>query len=114
MKLLLVTSLKEYQKTIVDIMDRAGIGVFSLSETVGFKDHLKQVALDNWFSSGGAQADSIFLFTFTDAPKADTALELINAHNGETKSDFPIRAFIVPVEKSSYDHQVVNQQQKQQ
>ena len=112
MKLLLVTSLKEYQKAIADIMDRADIGVFSLSETVGFKGHFKKISLDSWFSSGGEQADSIFLFSFTDESNAEHALQLVNAYNHENKTDFPIRAFIVPVEKSTYAYQSPGQIKK--
>ncbi len=102
MKLLLVTSLKEYQKTITNIMDRAGIEVFSVTETIGFRDHRTPVLLDNWFSSGSEQADSIFLFSFTEESKTDHALQLIVQHNNENQTGFPIRAFILPVEKSTY------------
>jgi hypothetical protein len=102
MKLLLVTSLKEYQKTTASIMDEAGIEVFSVSETIGFKDHKKPNLLDNWFSSGGEQFDSIFLFSFTEERKAERAMELIKKYNEEHKTGFPIRAFIVPVDQASY------------
>ena len=102
MKLLFVTSLKEYQKTVADILNKSGIAVFSVTETIGFKDHHKTITLDNWFSSGTAQFDSIFVFSFTEEARSDKAMELIKQYNSENKTDFPIRAFIVPVEKSSY------------
>jgi hypothetical protein len=102
MKLLVVTSLKEYQKKVAHILDLAGIAVFSVSETIGFKDHQTSNLLDNWFSSGNEQFDSIFLFSFTEEVKADHALELIKKYNVENNTGFPVRAFIVPVEKSSY------------
>jgi hypothetical protein len=101
MKLLLVTSLKEYQKTVADIVDSAGIKVFSVSETIGYKEHQVPNLLDNWFSSGSDQFDSIFLFSLTEKEKAEQAMELINEHNAENETGFPIRAFIIPVEKSS-------------
>ena len=102
MKLLFVTSLKEYQKTVARIVEQAGIAVFSVSETIGFKDHHTANLLDNWFSSGGDQYDSIFLFSFTEEAKAEHALKLIQDHNAENETGFPIRAFIIPVDKSSY------------
>lgn len=102
MKLLVVTSLKEYQKKVAHILDQAGIEVFSVSETIGFKDRHTSNLLDNWFSSGNDQFDSIFLFSFTEEVKADHALELIKKYNVENNTGFPVRAFIVPVEKSSY------------
>jgi hypothetical protein len=101
MKLLVVTSLKEHQKSVAKIMDLAGITVFSVTETIGFKDHHTPNLLDNWFSSGGEQFDSIFLFSFTDCTRADQALSLIGKYNAENNTGFPIRAFVMPVEKSS-------------
>lgn len=101
MKLLVVTSLKEYQKNVVKIMDLAGITVFSVTETIGFKDQHTPALLDNWFSSGSEQFDSIFLFSFTEAAKADQVLSLIESYNAQSKMVFPIRAFVMAVEKSS-------------
>jgi hypothetical protein len=102
MKLLVVTSLKEYRKKVSDILDEAGIDVFSVSETIGFKDHQRPNLLDNWFSSGSDQFDSIFLFSFTESGKAEIAIELIKKYNTENETGFPLRAFIIPVEQSSY------------
>lgn len=102
MKLLIVTSLKEYQKEIASIFEKAGIKVFSVSETKGFKEDHNVNLLDSWFSSGKEHFDSIFLFSFTHDSNAEQALELVKAYNDVNKTNFPIRAFIVPVEKSSY------------
>jgi hypothetical protein len=79
MKLLVITSLKEYRKKVADIMEEAEISIFSVSETIGFKDHKTSNLLDAWFSSGNEQFDSIFLFSFIEQRKAEQALELIKA-----------------------------------
>ena len=102
MKLLFITSLKEYQKDVAGILDQADVSIFSVSNTIGFKDHHKTNLLDNWFSSGDEQFDSIFLFSFTDETRANKTLSLIQEYNQTNKNDFPIRVFILPVEKSSY------------
>jgi hypothetical protein len=101
MKLLVVTSLKEYQKSLAEIMEQVGIAAFSVTETIGFKDYHEPNLLDNWFSSGGEQFDSIFLFSFIDSTQADRALLLIKTYNTENNNGFPIRAFVMPVETSS-------------
>ena len=102
MKLLVVTSLKEYQKKVALILDQAGIAVFSVSQTIGFKDHQTPNLLDNWFSSGSEEFDSIFLFSFTEDAKAEHALKLVNQYNLENETGFPIHAFLLPVDKSSH------------
>jgi len=101
MKLLVVTSLKEYQKKVAQLLAQAKITVFSATETVGVKDQQESNLLDNWFSSGSEQFDSVFQFSFTDTAKADQALALIKKYNAENETGFPIRAFILPVEKSA-------------
>jgi len=58
--------------------------------------------LNNWFASGDAQTSALFFFSFTDDDKAQHALQEVKKFNNETPSAFPIRAFIVPVETSSY------------
>ena len=102
MKLLIVTSLKEYQQTVADIFEEAQIKVFSVTNTIGHKDDHKMNLMDNWFASGEEHFDSIFLFSFTEDNNAVTALGLIKKYNENMESEFPIRAFILPVEQSSY------------
>ena len=102
MKLLIVTCLKEYQKEVAKIFEQAGIMVFSVSETMGFKENHSINLLDSWFSSGKEHFDSIFLFSFTAEASAEKAMALIKVYNNENKTNFPIRAFLVPVEKASY------------
>lgn len=101
MKLLIVTSLREYQKTVSKIFEQAHIMVFSATETVGFKEKGSTSLMESWTASSSDQFDSIFLFSFTEDKKANYAMELINEYNTSEECKFPIRAFIVPVEKSS-------------
>ena len=102
MKLLIVTSLKEYRKSVSKIFEQANISVFSATETIGFKGKKTTSLLDSWLTSSADQFDSIFLFSFTEETNANHALELIKEYNASEECIFPIRAFIVPVEKSSY------------
>lgn len=102
MKLLIVTCLKEYQQSVAAIFEEADINVFSVTDTIGHKDGHKQNLLDNWFASGEEKFDSIFLFSLTQDGNAVNALELIKKYNETAASEFPVRAFILPVEQSSY------------
>ena len=102
MKLLVITSLKEYQKTVSDILYKSGINVFSVTETIGFKDHQQVNLLDNWFSRGGDQFDSIFIFSFTSEDKAHSVVEQVKGYNENNDTGFPIRAFVLTVDQSSY------------
>ncbi|HTI92293.1 MAG TPA: hypothetical protein VL727_16980 [Puia sp.] len=101
MKLLVITSLKEYLPAISALLKQAQIAVFSVSKTTGIKTTDGADLFDDWFGSHSGDFDSIFLFSFTAEGAAKKALELVEGYNRVNDSDFPVRAFILPVEQSS-------------
>ncbi|MDE3143353.1 MAG: hypothetical protein KGL19_04315 [Bacteroidota bacterium] len=102
MKLFIVTCLKEYNDDVCKIFKAAKISVFSTAEVIGIKDNGALNLLEDWFASGDEKFDSLFTFSFTADENAEHAMELIKKYNEETGTNFPVRAFIVPVEKASY------------
>jgi len=102
MKFFIVTCLKEYQDEVYRIFKQANIHVFSATDVIGFKDSQTPNLLEDWFASGDEKFDSLFIFSFALDENAGNAMELINGYNEKRKTGFPLRAFIVPVEKSSY------------
>lgn len=102
MKLLIVTSLKEYKHVVARIFEKADIAVYSATDTVGFRESNSPTLIEGWFAGGSGQFSSIFLFSFTEDASAHLALELFKEYNESKECKFPIRAFIVPVEAASY------------
>ena len=102
MKFFIVTCLKDYQDDVCKIFKQANIHVFSTTDVIGFKDNQPPNLLEDWFASGDEKFDSLFMFSFTSDESAEHGMELIKNYNEERKTGFPVRAFIVPVEKSSY------------
>lgn len=102
MKFFIVTCLKEYQEEVTKIFKQASIHVFSATDVIGFKDNQSHNLLEEWFASGDEKFDSLMLFSFTSSENAENGLALIKKYNEESETNFPIRAFIVPVEKASY------------
>ena len=102
MKFFVVTCLKEHQEDVCKIFKNANIKVFSATDITGFKEGQSTNLLAEWFASGDEQFDSLMLFSFTADENAETGVELIKKYNEESEHNFPVRAFIMPVEKSSY------------
>jgi hypothetical protein len=102
MKFFIVTSLKEYQDDVCKIFKAANIHVFSATDVIGFKDNQTPNLLSDWFVSDDEKFDSLLIFSFTSSENTDRALELIKEYNETNQTSFPVRAFVVPVEKSSY------------
>jgi hypothetical protein len=102
MKFFIVTCIKENQETVQKILRTANIRVYSSTDIMGFKDNQNPNLLEEWFAAGDEQCDSTMIFSFTANENAANAMNLIIDYNLQNKSDFPIRAFIVPVEKASF------------
>lgn len=102
MKFFIVICLREYQDVVAKIFKQANIHVFSATDVIGFKDNQIPNLMEDWFASGDEKFDSIIIFSFTENENAAHAMELIKKYNEVNEKDFPVRAFIVPVEKASY------------
>jgi hypothetical protein len=102
MKLIVVTCLKEYQEEVAKIFKQAHVYVFSVTDMMGFKETDHANLMDEWFAAGKERFDSVVLFSFTAAANTDAVIGLVNEHNTKEALQFPIRAFVVPVEKCSY------------
>ena len=100
MKLLIVTCLKEYLADIARIFKQSNIDVFSTNEITGHRNSAPANLLEDWFASGGEDADSMMAFTLTPSANAEKSIELIRIYNETLRVDFPVRAFIMPVEKA--------------
>lgn len=100
MKLLIVTCLKEYLSDVSQIFKKSNIDVFSTSNIIGHRDSRSSNILEDWFARGEEQADSMMIFTFIDEANVQRAMELIADYNKNLKEHFPVRAFVLGVEKS--------------
>ncbi len=100
MKLFIVACLKDNQEDVQHLFKQANINIFSITDVTGFKQNNAINLLENWFGSEEETFNSIFLLSFTSTENAEKALKLIKEFNIKNNSQFPIRAFVVPVEKS--------------
>lgn len=102
MKLLFVTCLSDFKADVMKIFHEARVKVFSVTETTGVKDEHDPDLLDDWFGNKDGEYDSLILFSFTSGETAADAMARIREYNETKGNQFPIRAFILPVEQASY------------
>ncbi len=101
MKLLIVTTLREFKKDVADILGKAQIPIFSFSDITGVKANYLPELSDDWFTSDiDREFRSVFFFSFTDDEKAENVLEQIAVFNTLDRVEYPVRGFILPVEKA--------------
>lgn len=102
MKLLMVTALQEYQETIARVFHEQGVKAYSAGDIQGFSNgDPDKPSLDNWFGNDDRiPRDSVMVFSFTETKTAESVLEALGSINNTIDPDFPIRAFLLPVERA--------------
>ena len=99
MKLVIVTVVDYYKKDVIKLFKQAQIANFSESDIEGFKT-APSVKLDsNWFANENSGADSEMFFSFTEDENIDALFNLIKEFNSNLKTNNPIKAIVVPIEK---------------
>ena len=101
MKLLIITCLRENEQAVKQIFKEAGISVFSIMQSRGIKNDPDLNLMDDWFGNSDGEADSLVLFSFHQSVLVNKCITLINESNSKINSEFPIRAFVLPVESFS-------------
>ena len=99
MKLVIVTSVGVAKKEILNLFKKANIENLSSSDIEGFKNKSSVLMESQWFSGDRLSNESHLYFSFTEELNIDLLFDLIQAHNEKLKTNNPIRAIVVPVER---------------
>ncbi|MCX2741442.1 hypothetical protein [Pontibacter anaerobius] len=99
MKLLIVTSVSEFQKEILTLFKKANIEVFSRTEIDGFKNASSVIATLSWFPGEKGGNESLMFFSFTEPEKIDSFFELVKEFNNKLETNNPIRVVVVDIER---------------
>jgi len=99
MKLLVITTVTEFEKDICMLFKKSQIDVYSTSNIQGQKfSPIKNIS-DNWFSAHRDSLDSRLYFTFSTEEKIDIMLENLKQYNAEKRTNNPAKAIVLPIEK---------------
>ncbi|TVQ44556.1 MAG: hypothetical protein EA362_10090 [Saprospirales bacterium] len=99
MKLLIVTTVAEYQEDVLKMLKESGVEAFSTSEIDGYKNLKEAVTSPSWFPAIKAGYDSLLYFSFTDEEKLDRFMKMAKSYNDKLKTNNPVRAVSLNIEK---------------
>jgi hypothetical protein len=100
MKLLVLATIKEQTPELSKLLKKEGVPVFSILDAVGVKNIVDDNLTDDWFGRGIGAFESSFIISFLQDQLVDKTLAAINLFNIESAKDFPVRAFVLDVEKT--------------
>jgi hypothetical protein len=99
MKLVIVTAVEEFEKSVFQLFKKSGIHSFSHSDIDGYKNGDGTVLAANWFGSQKGSAESLLFFSFTEEGNIDLLFKLIAEFNTQLETNNPVKAVVVPIEK---------------
>ncbi|HLV91511.1 MAG TPA: hypothetical protein VKX34_00195 [Aequorivita sp.] len=99
LKLLIVTVVDHYDKSVLQLFKEAQIESFSGSDIDGYKDVSSFKMNSSWFPSVKSGADSSMFFSFTTDDKIDVFFSKVAQFNESLETNNPIHAVVVPIER---------------
>jgi len=100
MKLLMVTVVEQFEKQVVALFKKANIENFSGSDIDGYKNPTSLLMKSSWFPNVKGGVESSLFFSFTDDDKINVLFDLIKEFNTKLETNNPIKAVVVPIERS--------------
>ena len=100
MKLLIVTVVEHYHDKVIKLFKEAKIENYSESDIDGYKNAPSTMMSSSWFPSEKSGAESNLFFSFADEENIDRLFELITEFNKHLETNNPIKAVVVPIERS--------------
>lgn len=98
MKLLLITSVEEFEKEVKNILKHSGVKAFSYQSVKGFKNNGEE--LGNWFSSDNIEIDSLLFTVFLESRYVDEIYNRIQDFNSRQKTLSHVHIATLQLEKS--------------
>jgi hypothetical protein len=99
MKLILITSILEFEKEVCQLFKKAEIPVYSSNDIQGHKFYSITNLQDNWFSAKKDTYNSKLFFSFTSEEKVDDLMKSIQEFNNDKTTTNPIKAAVIDIEK---------------
>lgn len=96
----MVTVVEHFEKQVMDLFKKAEIENFSGSDIDGYKNPVALRMKSNWFPNVKGGVESSLFFSFTEDEKIDALFELIKEFNTKLETNNPIKAVVVPIERS--------------
>lgn len=101
MKLLIITSISEFEKEIKQMLVKANVKNFSYKEVMGYHNTSDEAIGDNWFATEMNENESILFYAFVLSENVALVFNSINEFNAIQESTSKIHVATVNIENSN-------------
>ena len=99
MKLLLITTIKEFEKNVKDLLVHSGVSVFSYTAVKGYKADQK-ATVENWFAAEITESNSLMFMAFVADEKMDEVCGKVKNFNSKQEFQSKVHVVTLNIEKS--------------
>jgi len=101
MKLLIITSISEFEKEIKQMLVKANVKNFSYKEVIGYHNTSDEALGDNWFATEMNENESMLFYAFVPSENVEMVFNAINEFNGKQETLSKIHVATVNIENSN-------------
>jgi hypothetical protein len=101
MKLLIITSISEFEKEIKQMLVKANVKNFSYKEVIGYHNTSDEAIGDNWFATEMNENESILFYAFVPSENVALVFNSINEFNAKQETTSKIHVATVNIENSN-------------
>jgi hypothetical protein len=101
MKLLIITSISEFEKEIKQMLVKANVKNFSYKEVIGYHNTSDEAIGDNWFATEMNENESILFYAFVPSENVALVFNSINEFNAIQETTSKIHVATVNIENSN-------------
>jgi nitrogen regulatory protein PII len=101
MKLLIITSISEFEKEIKQMLVKANVKNFSYKEVIGYHNTSDEALGDNWFATEMNENESILFYAFVPSENVALVFNSINEFNAIQETTSKIHVATVNIENSN-------------
>jgi hypothetical protein len=101
MKLLIITSISEFEKDIKQMLVKANVKNFSYQEVIGYHNTNNEAIGDNWFATQMNENESMLFYAFVPSENVEIVFNSINEFNAIQETTSKIHVATVNIENSN-------------
>jgi hypothetical protein len=100
MKLLVITSIKAFEKDIKNMLKKADVSSYSYKDVIGYRNVSEISIQENWFANEMNEGESLFFYAFVKKENIDLVFDLVEEFNKNQESLSSIHLAVINIERS--------------
>lgn len=101
MKLIVITSVLEFEKDVKKMLKTAKVKSYSYQEVKGFKESANDAHENNWFGSELNEIESVLFYAFVPKTNVAELISLIEEFNQKQETHSHIHCAVVAIEQNN-------------